>query len=86
MILCVGQLVNVLMGSVGAVLYMTGNENSALKILTFSLVVSISLMIILIPEYGEKGAAFAISISMVVWNVLMAYNVKKITNLKTWLQ
>jgi len=86
MILCIGQLVNVLMGSVGAVLYMTNNEKSALKILFFSLIVNLLLLVILIPLYGTKGAATSISMSMVVWNILMAYKVKKITNLKTWLK
>jgi O-antigen/teichoic acid export membrane protein len=85
-ILCIGQVVNVFMGSVGAVLYMTNNENSALKILLLSLIINILLLVILIPLYGAKGAACGISISMVVWNILMAYNVKKLTNLRTWLQ
>jgi O-antigen/teichoic acid export membrane protein len=76
-ILCIGQVVNVFMGSVGAVLYMTNNENSALKILLLSLIINILLLVILIPLYGAKGAACGISISMVVWNILMAYNVKK---------
>lgn len=84
-ILCLGQTVNVLMGSVGTVLYMTNNEHSALKIIIFSLIVNILLMIILIPLYGAIGAAISVSICMVIWNALMAYQVKKITNLKTWL-
>jgi O-antigen/teichoic acid export membrane protein len=83
-ILCVGQFANVIMGSVGAVLYMTHNEKKALKSLVISLTINLLLLVILIPLYSEIGAAIATSITMIVWNILMAKEVKFLTGLKTW--
>lgn len=85
-ILCFGQLFNVLMGSVGAVLYMTNNEKKAIPILFLALLINILLLVFLIPIYKDIGAAIATSISMVVWNLLMSSKVKELTGLKTWLR
>jgi O-antigen/teichoic acid export membrane protein len=84
-ILCLGQLVNVLMGSVGVVLSMTGNEKSALKSLSMSLILNLVLLATLVPLYGSIGAAIAVSASLICWNVLMAIKVKKLTGLTTWI-
>ena len=84
-ILCIGQLVNVLMGSVGLVLNMTGNEKSTVKSLLITVIVNVIFMVILLPVYGAIGAAIAVSVSMVLWNILMAIDVWKMTKLKTWL-
>ncbi|MFS1439392.1 flippase [Shewanella sp. 10N.286.48.A6] len=85
-ILCFGQLINVLMGSVGVVLNMTGNENSALKSLSMTLIVNLLLLATLVPLYGRIGAAIAVSVSLVCWNVLMARSVYKLTGLKCWIK
>jgi O-antigen/teichoic acid export membrane protein len=84
-ILCFGQLVNVLMGSVGLVLNMTGNERSAMKSMFISLILNLFMLITLIPLYGGIGGAIAVTISLACWNVLMAIDVYKCTSLKTWL-
>lgn len=83
-VLCVGQFVNIFMGSVGVVLYMTHNERKALKLTIISLVINVVLLMLLIPTYSEIGAAIATSVTMIVWNVLMAKEVKFLTGLKTW--
>ena len=85
-ILCLGQLVNALMGSVGLVLNMTGNENSALKSLSITLILNLVLLAVLIPMYGSMGAAIAISVSLACWNVLMAIDVYRLTRLQTWIR
>ncbi|MCH1931724.1 flippase [Shewanella sp. A25] len=85
-ILCIGQIVNVVMGSVGLVLQMTGNERCALKSLAISFVVTMVLLLILIPMYSYIGAAYSVAISMVVWNVLMFLDVRKTTGLTTVLK
>ncbi|WP_282150314.1 oligosaccharide flippase family protein [Vibrio diabolicus] len=84
-ILCLGYIVNVLSGSVGLILQMTGNEKRSLLALIFSFILGLVLLIILIPKYQEYGAAISVSISMIVWNVIMAIQVYKITNLRPWL-
>lgn len=83
-ILCFGQCFNVLMGSVGLVLNMTGNENSALKALLITLGINVASLLILVPLYGAIGAAIAVSLGLVCWNVLMAIDVWRYTKLKTW--
>lgn len=82
-ILCIGQIVNVFMGSVGLVLQMTGNEKSALKYLIISFIVAFVLLALLIPYFGAVGAAYSVTISMISWNVLMFYEVRRITGLMT---
>lgn len=84
-ILSLGQLVNVLMGSVGLVLGMTGNEDRALKSIFITFVLNLILLATLIPLYGALGAATAVSVSLVCWNVLMAINVKRLTKLTTYI-
>ncbi|WP_417698441.1 flippase [Psychromonas sp.] len=84
-ILCIGQAVNVLMGSVGLVLNMTGNENRVLKILVITLILNILLLLFLIPIYGSLGAAISVSVSLIFWNFLMVINVLELTKLKTWM-
>lgn len=84
-ILCFGQLVNVLIGSVGLVLGMTGNEKSTLKVQFITLLLNLMLLVVLVPLYGGIGAAIATSVSIVCWNVLMAIDVWKKVQLRCWL-
>ncbi|MEZ9198482.1 flippase [Shewanella sp. 10N.286.54.B9] len=85
-ILCIGQLVNVLMGSVGLLLNMTGNENRTLRTLLITFVVNIVLFSTLIPIFGGIGAAISISLSLITWNVLMTVDAWRITKLKPWIR
>ncbi len=84
-ILCIGRTFNVLMGSVGLVLNMTNNEKYTLRTLLITLCTSILLLLVLIPAYSATGAAIAVSIGLIVWNVLMAIDLYRLTGLKTWL-
>jgi len=84
-ILCIGQAVNVLMGSVGLVLNMTHNEKYSLRALLTSLVISILLLLVLIPIYSAIGAAIAVSAGLIIWNLLLAIDVYRLTGLKTYL-
>jgi O-antigen/teichoic acid export membrane protein len=84
-ILCFGQLVSVLMGSVGLVLNMTGNERSSLKSLVLTFFLNVVLLATLVPIYGVNGAALSVTLSLVFLNVLMLTDVWKIAKLQTWL-
>ncbi|PKH03426.1 flippase [Psychromonas sp. MB-3u-54] len=84
-ILCIGQAVNVLMGSVGLVLNMTNNEKYSLRSLLITLFISVVLLVFLIPNYSAIGAALVVSIGLILWNVLMAIDVYKLTGLRTWI-
>lgn len=84
-ILCIGQIVNVSMGSVGLVLNMTGNEKRTLRAQFITLILTVILLITLIPMLQAVGAAIAVSLGLVCWNVIMAFDVYRLTGLKTWI-
>ncbi|GAM63350.1 hypothetical protein JCM19232_1497 [Vibrio ishigakensis] len=84
-ILCIGQIVNVSMGSVGLVLNMTGNEKRTLRAQVITIIVTVILLSILIPFFEATGAAISVSIGLAVWNFIMAYDVYRLTGLKTWI-
>jgi len=83
-ILCIGQTVNVLMGSVGLVLNMTNNEKYSLRALLISLFISVLLLLALIPIYSTIGAAVAVTVGLIVWNLLLSIDVYRLTGLKTY--
>jgi O-antigen/teichoic acid export membrane protein len=71
-ILCLAQLFNVGMGSVGLLLQMTGHERLVLLGIAIALVINASLNIILIPTWGPTGAALGAAGYLVTWNVLLS--------------
>ena len=76
-ILLIGQGFNVLCGSVGYILMMTDKQKVLRNIIFCSAILNIILNIALIPTYGMLGAAFASTISMILWNlsaVIYIYN------------
>ena len=70
-ILLIAQLLNALVGPVGFVLTMTGNQRPASMILLVTIVIDIVLNAVLIPLYGIIGAAIATAAAFVLWNVVM---------------
>ncbi len=70
-ILAAGELIGASMGSVGFLLYMTGRENRALKVLGFTAVLNIVLNLLLIPPFGMTGAAVATATGQLVRLVLL---------------
>ena len=76
-ILTIGQLANATFGSVGALLNMTGHEKDAMRGMFYSLFINVILAFLLIPQYGMVGAAISTAISLVVWNMILHYYVKK---------
>jgi len=84
LILLVGQVVNVMSGSVGFILQMTGKEKIYQNILLLALVCNIVLNILLIPKFGIEGAAIASTFSLLFWNlssVLYIYKKYKVLTL-----
>jgi O-antigen/teichoic acid export membrane protein len=76
-ILVVGQLVNALAGPVGYLLTMTGHQTQAARILGACAAANLVLNALLIPSFGGTGAAVATSVSMIAWNVSMAWVVRR---------
>lgn len=80
-ILCIGQLVNSLSGSVGIILQMTGKQKVYQNIVLLALVVNIILNFILVPFYGTTGAAVATVVSVSCWNIFGSIYLKKKQNI-----
>lgn len=76
-ILAIGQLINVMTGSVGYLLTMSGHEKDMRNIILISTPSSIILALILIPIYGIVGAAISTAIAVAIQNIGMLFMVKK---------
>lgn len=82
-IMCIAQLINVGLGSVGNVLAMSGHEKYSLYALIISLIINILANFILIPMYGLMGAAIALALSTFVWNFIMWIIIKRKIKINT---
>jgi O-antigen/teichoic acid export membrane protein len=76
-ILILGQYVNVITGSVGFLLNMTGHEKDMRNVVFFSGPLAIILGMTLVPVYGLTGAAVATGIAVASQNLLAVRLVKK---------
>ena len=76
-ILAVGQFINVITGSVGFLLTMSGHERDMRNVVLFSGPLAIVLALVLTPLYGVTGAAVATAISVASQNLLAVAMVKK---------
>jgi O-antigen/teichoic acid export membrane protein len=72
----IAQLVNVTCGVVGSTMQMTGNHDIFKNVMIMSAIINIALNYFLIPSYGIEGAAFATMLSMIIWNIALAFFVK----------
>lgn len=76
-ILSLGFLINVGMGSVMLLLNMTKNEVFVAKVIISSALINMFFNIILIPKLHIIGAAIANSIVVILWNLLLSIGVYK---------
>lgn len=76
-ILVIGQFINVITGSVGFLLNMTGFENDMRNIVFLSGAIALLLNFILIPIYGVTGAAIATSIAIALQSLFAVYMVRR---------
>lgn len=82
-ILAVGQFVNVMTGSVGYLLQMTGNEKIMRNIVIISSIIMLVGSVVLIPIYGVIGAAIITAVSLSTQNLLCVYQVYKVLGFNT---
>ena len=76
-ILNIGQLVSVSVGSTDYVLAMTGHERALAAAVGISLGINLLLGVLFIPSYGVVGAAMAASATNAISNIIMVFMVKK---------
>lgn len=80
-ILCFGQVVNVVCGSVGMILLMTGHQRYSILSVIAAVLLNAGLNLLLIPLYGLTGTAIATAGSMAAWNFIMYIFVLKKTRI-----
>ena len=83
-ILCSGQLINSLSGSVGLIMQMTGLQKTYQNIVLAALVINVTLNFILTPIFGAIGAAVATFVSMAFWNLYSAIYLKRKFNITSY--
>jgi len=76
-ILSVGQLANAATGSVAVLLVMSGHQRRATVALASGAVLNVIIGIALIPGLAETGAAIAAATSLIVSNLLMAFDARR---------
>jgi O-antigen/teichoic acid export membrane protein len=81
-ILILGHMLNIIAGPSGYILNMTGHERLAFISMAMACVANIGFNLILIPGYGIAGAAIAMSLGMLVWNLLITYFVISRTGIR----
>jgi O-antigen/teichoic acid export membrane protein len=81
-VLAMGQLFSAAVGPVGFLLNMTGHEKDVAKMLGVTAVVNIALNFLMIPQYGNVGAAAATSFSLIFWNFALLALVRKHLNIR----
>ncbi len=72
-ILAIGQYFNVVSGSVGILLMMSGHEREYRNAQIVTAAVVVSLNGLLIPTYGAVGAAIGAAAAFIVQNILFGY-------------
>jgi O-antigen/teichoic acid export membrane protein len=72
-ILSIGQLANAAFGSAGTLLTMTGHQKQAAAGIGAGALVNVALCWLLVPVWGLQGAAVAATVSVILWNVLLAW-------------
>ncbi len=69
-VLAIGQLLNVVMGSVGYLLMMTGHERLMRNNIIFSAFLNLTGNLLLVPTFGAMGAAVSTAFSIVFMNLV----------------
>lgn len=76
-ILAIGQFINVITGSVGYLLSMSGHEKDLRNTVLMTGSFAITLSFILIPIYGAIGSAISTALAVSIQNILGVYLVRK---------
>lgn len=84
MILCLMHLLNSFFGSAAIIMQMIGYHKQYQYNAILTLILNLVLNFILIPTYGNIGAAVGTSVSLTIWFVLNAIFLKRKENLVTY--
>jgi O-antigen/teichoic acid export membrane protein len=81
-ILAFAQTISAIMGPIATVLLMTKHQKAVAYSTIISVSLGILLHIVLVPSKGMLGAAIASGVSLVVWNLYLLYQAKKLLPFK----
>jgi len=84
-IICSGQIINIMFGPVVDFALMTGNEKYTTIYMSIGILINIALNLLLTPGMGLNGTAIATTSSLIFWNVALFYTLKKKTGIRTWI-
>ena len=76
-ILIFGQIINILAGSVGTLLVMTGHERDVVISVSISTIILFALGAVFIPMWGVFGAAYATVGGLIVLNIVLTIQVNR---------
>jgi O-antigen/teichoic acid export membrane protein len=82
-ILAIGQLINAMFGHVGLLLNMTGHERDTTRGMAIAAGFNVILNLVLIPWWGINGAALAMALTLVIWNLFLWRSVHRRLSLKS---
>lgn len=82
-IIAAGQFINVMTGSVGYLLMMTGNERLMRNNVALTAGISLVLNVLLVSRYGALGAAVTTAVCLAIQNVIAAWFVYKRLGIRT---
>jgi len=77
LILLIGQLVNSAVGAVAYIMFMSGQERNAARILTLVISIMLALYVMVIPGFGIKGAALVTALGFAIWNLGMMRSIHR---------
>lgn len=81
-ILAAGQFVNVVIGPVGFLLMMSGNEQRTRRDVFIGSAATVILTLALVPSWGSTGAAIATSAGLVVMNLFLVSSVSSLLGIR----
>ena len=80
--IALAQSTNVITGTSGFLLMMTGNERMVRNSNLISVITAISLGVILVPRFGALGAAFGVSCAVLVRAIVEVTMVRRLLNIR----
>jgi O-antigen/teichoic acid export membrane protein len=81
-VLCVGHVANVAVGSVSLALVMADHEREAAWIGAAAALLNAALCAVAVPRWGIEGAAAAAVVTLIVWNVWLAVRVWRLLGIR----
>lgn len=83
-ILIVGQLLTVSLGSIATLANMTGFERQTFSAAAIGLAMNATIALVLSPLLGAIGAAIAAAVSSVTWKLVLAIWISRKTAINSW--